>query len=149
MNTSSTIAAFAFCAASFGCGAAHAQAVDPEAYIAAHGYQTKRLGDDGKMIFYSFTDRTTKVAVGQREREVASLPKDERILQVCDFMRGGVKAMLIEASGKAIDVAVSNYGYSGSTIVCVLKYMAGSEVGTQVLYQKAAKGSMYTYAVTH
>lgn len=149
MNTKSIIIAFVLGIASLCIGTVHAEAVDPEAYIAAHGYQTKRLGDDGRMVFYLFTDRTTKEVVRQREQEVAALPKDWRIFQACDLIRGGTKAMLIESSGKAIDVAVSNYGYSGSTVACVLKYMAGAEVGTRVLYQKLAKGSMYTYAVTH
>jgi len=126
-----------------------AQVLDPEAFIQKNGYQSKRIGDDGKTVFYTFTERTGQAQVAGREQDIAVLPKDERVFQYCDFLRGTTKAKLIESSGKSIDVAVSNYGYVGATVACVLKYMHAGEVGTQVIYTKNARGSMYTVFITH
>jgi hypothetical protein len=126
-----------------------AQVIDPEAFIQKNGYQSQRLGDDGKTTFYNFTERLNTAQVAAREREVASLPKDERVFKYCDFVRGSTKAKLIESSGKNIDVAVSNYGYVGAVTACVLKYMHAGQVGTQVIYSKAARGSMFMLFVTH
>lgn len=42
-----------------------------------------------------------------------------------------------------MDIAVTNYGYSGSTITCVLKFMLGPNVGTQLLFSKKGAARMY------
>ena len=63
-------------------------------------------------------------------------------------MRGGAKAMLIEQTGIALDVAVTNYGYSGSTIACTLKYMTGNSVGSQHVISKQGQHGMYMVFVT-
>jgi hypothetical protein len=58
-------------------------------------------------------------------------------------MRGSTKAQLIQSTGKAIDVAVSNYGHKGAIVACVLKYMYGGDVGTQLIYTKKARNAMF------
>ena len=82
------------------------------------------------------------------ESAIAKLPKHVEVHKLCEFMRGGTKATLIEQRGSAIDVAVTNYGYSGSTVTCVLKYMHGNKVGTQLIYSKKGVGGMYMVFVT-
>lgn len=122
--------------------------IDPEKFIKKNGYQTEKMGDDKKTIFYSFTERAEKKRLTTLEAEIEKLPKHIDIQKICDFMRGGVKAKLIEKLGIAIDVAVTNYGYQGSTIACTLKYMHGSYVGTQLLYSKKGTSGMYMVFVT-
>jgi hypothetical protein len=112
-----------------------AEVIDPELYIQKNGYHSQRVGDDGKTPFYNFTERTNVTRVTSLERDVNALPKDERVFKLCEFMRGGIKAKLIQSTGKNIDVAVSNYGYRGATVACVLKHMYGGEVGTQIIYK--------------
>jgi len=107
--------------------------IDPENYILENGYQSTRKGDDGKTDFYSYKIQLPTAELSAYEQSIEALPKDESIFQVCDLMRGGVKSMLIEQRGIAIDVAVRNYGYSGQTIACILKYMIGNQVGTQII----------------
>lgn len=102
----------------------------------------------GKTPFYSFKERTSKSHIALLEDEIAKLPKDPAILGLCDFMRGGVKATIIQQRGIAVDVAVTNYGYSGPTIACILKYMHKNSVGTQVAYMKKGAKGMYTVFVT-
>ncbi|QDL37459.1 hypothetical protein [Rhodoferax sediminis] len=126
-----------------------AEIIDPETLIQKNGYQSVQIGDDGKMPFYSFTERTDPARIATLEREIALLPKDEKIFKSCDFVRGGTKAKLIESTRKAIDVVVSNYGYKGATVACSLKFMYGGEVGTQLIYMKTARGSTYMVFVTH
>lgn len=126
-----------------------AEVIDPESYIKKNGYQSKRVGDDGKTPFYNFTERTNVARVSKLERDIRALPKDEKIFRLCDLMRGGIKAKLIESTGKAIDVAVSNYGYKGATVACVLKYMSDSDVGTQLIYTKKSSNAMFMVGVTH
>ena len=106
------------------------------------------MGDDGKTRFYSFTERATSPRIAALESEIAKLPKHIEVQKMCDFMRGATKAKLIEQRGIAIDVAVTNYGYSGSTVACVLKYMHESNVGTQLIYNKKGAGGMYMVFVT-
>lgn len=128
---------------------ANAEVIDPELHIKKNGYHSQRMGDDGKTPFYNFTERTNVSRVSSLERDVSALPKDERVFKLCDFMRGGVKAKLIQSTGKNIDVAVSNYGYKGATTACVLKYMYAGEVGTQIMYLKTSRNITYTVGVTH
>ena len=121
-----------------------AQPLDPEAYIKRYGHQSRRIGDDGKMVFYTATIRTTSAAVASRASEVAALPKDQRVFTTCDFMRGTTKANLVQSTGKVLDVVLSNYGYTPqATLACVLKYIDGPQVGTQVIFLKEAAGNMY------
>ena len=54
-------------------------------------------------------------------------------------MRGSVKKYALAKEQRSpIDVAATNYGYSGSTIACVLKDMRDDKVGTQLIYMKEA-----------
>lgn len=128
----------------------HAMAgvIDPEKHIQKNGYHSKKIGDDGKTPFYSFTQRTTAPRIARLESEIEKLPKHVEVHKMCDFMRGGTKAKLIQQRGIAIDVAVTNYGYSGSTVACVLKYKHESNVGTQIIYSKKGVGGMYMVFVT-
>lgn len=113
-----------------------AEVIDPEKHVLKNGYHSVKMGDDGKTRFYSFTERAASPRIAALETEIAKLPKHVEVQKMCDFMRGGTKAKLIEQRGIAIDVAVTNYGYSGSTVACVLKYMHDSNVGTQLIYSK-------------
>lgn len=106
------------------------------------------MGDDGKTRFYSFTERAASPRITALESEIAKLPKHVDVQKMCDFMRGATKAKLIEQQGIAFDVAVTNYGYSGSTVACVLKYMQDSNVGTQLIYSKKGVGGMYMVFIT-
>ena len=126
-----------------------AEVIDPERYIQKNGYQSKRTGDDGKTPFYNFTERTNIARVTSLERDIGALPKNEEVAKYCEFMRGSTKANLIQSTGKAIDVAVSNYGHKGATVACVLKYMYGGDVGTQLIYTKKARNAMFMVFVTH
>lgn len=125
-----------------------AQVLDPETYIREKGYQSARIGDDGVTRFYTFTERASASRIAELERGIAGLPKRIEVFQVCDQTRGSVKAKLIADRGVAMDVATPNYGYSGSTIACVLKYMHENKVGTQLMYMKKASGGMYMVFVT-
>jgi len=125
-----------------------AEVIDPENYIQRNGYHSVRTGDDGKMQFYSFTVRANVPYITALEADIAALPKHVDVYKVCDLMRGGAKAKLIEQRGMTIDVAVINYGYSGSTIACTLKYMHKNKVGTQLIFSKEALGRMYMVFVT-
>ena len=125
-----------------------AEVIDPEKHVLKNGYHSVKMGDDGKTRFYSFTERATSPRIAALESEIAKLPKHIEVQKMCDFMRGATKAKLIEQRGIAIDVAVTNYGYSGSTVVCVLKYMHESNVGTQLIYNKKGAAGMYMVFVT-
>jgi hypothetical protein len=127
---------------------ARAQIFDPERVIKAHGAESKTLGEDGKTMFFRRTERATPARLESLETDIAALPKRTEVFQVCDFLRGGVKAQLIAKRGEAIDVAVANYGLQGATVVCNLKYMRGNEVGTQLLFAKTSGASMYLLFVT-
>lgn len=128
--------------------AAVAQVLDPETYIKEKGFQSVRVGDDGVTRFYTFTERAPANRIAELERGISGLPKRIEVFQVCDQARGSVKAKLIAERGVAMDVATPNYGYSGSTIACVLKYMHEKKVGTQLMYMKKASGGMYMLFVT-
>lgn len=127
---------------------ATAETIDPEKHIQKNGYHSVKMGDDGQTHFYSFTERAAAPRIARLEGEIEKLPKHVEVQKMCDFMRGGTKAKLIQQRGIAIDVAVTNYGYSGSTIACVLKYMHENNVGTQLIYSKKAVGGMYMVFVT-
>lgn len=125
-----------------------AEVIDPEKHIVKNGYHSVKMGDDGNTRFYSFTERAASPRINALENEIAKLPKHVDVQKMCDFMRGATKAKLIEQRGISIDVAVTNYGYSGSTVACVLKYMHESNVGTQLIYNKKGGGGMYMVFVT-
>lgn len=127
---------------------AFGEVIDPEVYIQKNGYQSEDIGDDGKTVFYTFTERAKSSRIKSLETGIEELPKHIEVKKVCDFMRGGAKAKLIAEMGIELDVAVTNYGYQGSTIACVLKYMHGSSVGTQLMYSKKGASGMYLVFVT-
>lgn len=125
-----------------------AAVIDPEKHIQRGGYHSVRMGDDGKTKIYSFTERANASRISTLEADIAALPKHVDVYKMCVFMRGGTKAKLIEQSGVEIDVAVTNYGYSGSTVACVLKYMHENKVGTQLIFSKKGPGGMYMLFIT-
>ena len=127
---------------------AGAQVIDPEVHIQKTGYDSLKMGDDGVTRFYMFTERAAASRIATLEQVIAALPKQMIVFNVCDQMRGSVKAKLLQDRGLPFDVAAINYGYSGSTIACVLKYMHESKVGTQLIYMKRATGGMYIVFVT-
>jgi len=149
--TSSPVAPFAFAVAlCFTPAFASDGLPDPEITIKRHGPQSQRLGDDGKTIFFRYTERTTTRRLGELEAAIAALPKHPDLLRFCDFLRGSVKAMLLQQQGASdLDIAVVNYGYVGATVSCVLKYMSAGQVGTQVTFAKKAPSGMYMLFVTN
>lgn len=121
-----------------------ADVIDPEKHVLKNGHHSAKIGDDGKTRFYSFTERAASTRIAALETEIAKLPKHVEVQKMCDFMRDGTKAR-----GIAFDVAVTNYGYSGATIACVLKYTnEANVVGTQLIFSKKGAGGMYMVFVT-
>lgn len=130
------------------CTHAFAEVIDPEKYILKNGYHSVIMGDDGKTLFYNFTETAASARIATLESEIVKLPKHIEVQKFCDFLRGATKAKLIKQRGIAIDVAVTNYGYSGSTVVCTLKFMHENNVGTQLIYDKKGDGGMYRVIVS-
>jgi hypothetical protein len=126
----------------------YAEVIDPEKHIAKYGFHTTRMGDDGRTKFYDFTEKISSSLISTFEQDIADLPKDSDVFKLCDFIRGGVKAKLIAERGKAFDVAVADYGYSGVVVACSLKYMHENSVGTQLIFAKKGTGGMYMVFVT-
>lgn len=126
----------------------NAEVISPVEFIKKNGFHSEKLGDDGKIKMYTHNLRTNTNRVKSLEQDIIQLPKHAEIFKVCDLMRGGAKAKLIEEKGMALDVAVTNYGYKGSTIACVLKYMVGNNVGTQLFFGDVRPDGMYTVIVT-
>jgi hypothetical protein len=127
---------------------ARAEIIDPEKHVQRDGHHSLKMGDDGKTRFYSRTERVPPARIAALEADIARLPKHVEVQKMCDFMRGGAKAKLIEQRGIAFDVVLTNYGYSGPTVACVLKYIHEKNVGTQLIYSKKGAGGMYTVFVT-
>lgn len=127
---------------------AMAEVIDPERQIQKSGYHSVKMGDDGRTRFFNYTERAKTSRIASLEKEIAELPKHLEIQKMCDFMRGGAKAKLIAERGISLDVVVANYGYSGATIACVLKYMHDNKVGTQLIYSKKGSDGMYMVFVT-
>ena len=125
-----------------------AEFIDPELYINKNGYLSKDIGDDGKTFFYRLNERATNERISRLEKTIEKLPKHTEVHKVCDLMRGGVKAKLIQERGIAVDVAAVNYGYQNSTIACVIKYMHQNAVGTQLIYSKKGGNGMYMVFIT-
>ncbi len=125
-----------------------AEVIDPEKHVLKNGYHSVKMGDDGKTRFYSFIERAASPRITALQTEIAKLPKHVDVQKMCDFMRGSTKAKLIEERGVVIDVAVTNYGYSGATVACVLKFMHGSSVSTQLIFSKKGAAGMYMVFVT-
>ncbi|MFO7830724.1 MAG: hypothetical protein R6V18_01930 [Desulfuromonadaceae bacterium] len=125
-----------------------ADVIDPEEYIRKNGYHSVKMGDDQKAKFYSYTERLPQAKIESLEADIEKLPKHADVMQMCDFMRGSVKALLLEEQGISCDVAVTNYGYQGSTISCVLKYMYEGNIGTQLIYSKKGADGMYMVFVS-
>lgn len=125
-----------------------AEVIDPKTHILKNGYHSVTMGDDGKARIYSFTERATSPRIAALEAEIERLPKNAEVYKLCDFFRGGTKALLIKQRGVAIDVAVTNYGYTSSTLACVLKYMQGNKVGTQLIYSGKGTADLYMVFVT-
>jgi len=99
-------------------------------------------------MFYSYTERANLKRINGLEKSIEGLAKRVEVFQLCDQMRGSAKAKLIKDSGRSIDVAAVNYGYSGSIIACTLKYMHDNQVGTQLIFMKKASEGMFMVFVT-
>lgn len=125
---------------------AYGQAIDPEVRIRADGYQSLNHGRDGTP-WYTLGKTVSQERIKELETRVTRLSKDKGLLPFCSLARGGAKARLIEQSGLAYDVAVTDYGYEGQTIVCVLKFMLGNTVGTQIVYIKETDSAVYLYFI--
>lgn len=117
--------------------------IDPEEYIKKNGYQSIKTLDGNKGTWYSSTIRLNGSEIAPYENAIEKMPKHVEVQKSCDFTKGLAKARIIETTGVPVDVALVNFGFAGSTIACVLKYMNGSNVGTQIIYSKATNGSMY------
>ena len=122
--------------------------INPEKHILANGYHSMKNGDDKKTKIYSFTERASPSRISELKAEIAELPKISEIQKLCDLWRGTVKANLIEKTGVALDVVVSNYGYSNSTVACTLKYIKGNKVGTQLIFYNTGKEGLYFVFIT-
>ena len=46
-----------------------AEVIDPEKHIAKNGYHSVKMGDDGKVRFYSFTERAASPRITALENE--------------------------------------------------------------------------------
>ncbi len=112
-----------------------------------HGVQQTRMGQDGETRFHSYTERASHDRIVELESQIEALPKTAKIRDFCDFLRGGVKAQLIEETHLALDVVVVDYGYQGPVVACVLKYMYAGQVGTQLVFAKGGAKGMYTLYV--
>jgi hypothetical protein len=134
-----------FCLTTF---TVNAEVIDPEEYILKNGYQSVMTGDDGITRSYAFTESATQVRIASLESEIAKLPKHVDVQKFCDSIRAGTKAKLIEQRGIAIDAALINYGYSGSTVACTIKFMHENNVGTQVIYSKKGESGLYRVIVS-
>lgn len=121
---------------------AFSEITDPVAHIKERGYDSASPGKNSDITFYSRTERISSSRLKQLEKEVADLPKQPEILQVCEIGRGGAKAKLYEQQIYA-DVATTDYGYQGSSLVCVLKYMYQEQVGTQVMVARKEGNGLY------
>ncbi|WP_340121438.1 hypothetical protein [Methylobacter svalbardensis] len=130
------------------CTRAIAEVIDPETYIMKNGYHSVMTGDDGQTRSYVFTEKAASARIAALESEITKLPKHVEVQRFCDLMRGATKAKLIKQRGIAIDVAVTNYGYNGSTVVCVLKFMYENNIATQLIYNKEGNGGLYRVIVS-
>ena len=122
---------------------AHTDVIDPEAFIKKYGYTSTYLGDNGETTFYTASKLASTSQIKNYVSDVVNLPKHKDVISHCEFMRGVSKVQAIAHSKVAVDVALFNYGYSHSTIVCVLKFMYGNKISTNLTYSKAIKGSIY------
>lgn len=120
-----------------------ANAVDPQLFIKENGYDSQRLGDNGKTNIYSKHQTVGIRKLRSLQADIMALPKNPDVFKACDFMRGLVKPRLIEQYKVDLDVVVSNYGHEGSIIACHLKYMHSNNVGNQLIYTKNTSSGLY------
>ena len=118
--------------------------VSPVSYIKSNGYDSQAIGDDGKTTFITKRVVVSEQEASKLENEVAQLPKDERVLSVCQFLSGAMKAKLIEQHGIDLDTALINYGHSDSVIACSHKLIVGAKTGSMVVFYEAFDGKMYS-----
>lgn len=111
----------------------NAEVIDPEKRIRSKGYNSNKMAEDGKTMFYFLTERTKTPRIKSLEKDIAQLPKDPVILPVCNMLVNGALAK----HGTSFDnIFLGNYGYQGATIACIIKYKRGSIIGTQLVYTK-------------
>jgi hypothetical protein len=127
---------------------AEAAIIDPEQYILKYGYHSLKIGDDKKTKIYSYKERVSASTISELTYEISNLPKTSEIYQLCDFWRGLTKSNLIEQRGIETDVVVSNYGHSGTTITCALKYIRAKKVGNQFIFYNKSNAGLYFVFIT-
>lgn len=124
-----------------------AEIIDPEEFIKKNGYQATSVGDNGKR-YYKYTDRTQSAErIIDMVKEVATLPKDKPLFEICEYIRSSLNAELIKADRK-MDVSIYSYGYSGSIMTCVNKLTGGGFVGVQLIFIKDKKLENYKLIIT-
>lgn len=128
-------------------GFAHAEILDPEEYIIKNGYTSAKPGNNGVM-FYSSINPGDSTQVSMLESEIKRLPKQAALYQACEQMRGNVKARIIQEQGISYDVIATDYGYHDQTMACVIKYILGNSIGTQLVFAKKGNGGMYLVFIT-
>lgn len=127
---------------------AYSEIIDPATYIKERGYDDATPATKSDITFYSRTERIPGSRLTLLEKEVADLPKHAEIQQVCELGRGGAKARLHEQKIDA-DITVTDYGYQGSSIACVLKYLYQQQVATQIMVaRKEGKGLYLLFYVS-
>lgn len=118
----------------------NAEIIDPEQTIRNKGYNSNKMGEDGKTMFYFLTERAETSRIESLEKEIVQLPKDPAILPVCNML---VEAAMAKHGSSFDDIFLGNYGYQGATIACVIKYKRGNITGTQLVYTKEADAEVY------
>lgn len=106
---------------------ASAEVIDAEQYIKKNGYQKRWLGSDGKTLNHQFTELASLSRISLLESDISKLSKNPGVIKFCNFMCSEIKNRLLEEKGIAMDVTVSDYGDSGITAACVLKYKRSNQ----------------------
>ena len=114
--------------------------IDPEKRIRNKGYDSNKMGEDGKTMFYFLTERSETSLIESLEKDITQIPKDPAILPVCNML---VEAAIAKHGSSFDDIFLGNYGYQGATIACVIKYKRGSIIGTQLVYTKEVDAEVY------
>lgn len=121
--------------------------VDPVAYIEKHGLDSRTKGDSAHSYLNTKQIVRSEDVVIKHHDAIAALPKNEETFRLCDFLRGGVKATLVEERGLPIDVVLMNHGVEGPVLACSLRMVLGSEAGSIVVFFRAIGNEMYSLYV--
>jgi hypothetical protein len=119
---------------------------DPVSFIDRAGYDTVGRSDDGSTV-YTKDHVAAPEELNKLRRSVAGLSKNQDIFNACNFMRGGIKAGLIEYRGLPFDLVLVDYGHAGPTIACSWRLLLGSESGAIYAFYRLHRGAMYSVFV--